>query len=75
MDSSEKLCLQWNDFKNNASSSFGDLRGDTDFTDVTLACDDGKESGREQHLHGQQHKVEKRQTNATNVGKRFEETF
>ena len=43
MNSSEKLCLQWNDFKNNVSSSFGDLRGDSDFTDVTLACEDGKQ--------------------------------
>ena len=43
MDSSEKLCLQWNDFKDNVSSSFGDLRGDRDFTDVTLACEDGKQ--------------------------------
>ena len=43
MDSSEKLCLQWNDFKDNVSSSFGDLRGDRDFNDVTLACEDGKQ--------------------------------
>ena len=43
MDSSEKLCLQWNDFKDNVSSSFGDLREDRDFTDVTLACEDGQQ--------------------------------
>ena len=43
MDSSEKLCLQWNDFKDNVSSSFGDLREDRDFTDVTLACEDGNQ--------------------------------
>ena len=41
MTNSEKLCLQWNDFKQNISTSFGDLRGDKDFTDVTLACEDG----------------------------------
>ena len=40
---SEKLCLQWNDFKENAISSFGNLREDVDFTDVTLACEDGKQ--------------------------------
>ena len=36
----EKLCLQWNDFQNLAQVSFGELRNDTDFTDVTLACGD-----------------------------------
>ena len=39
----EKLCLQWNDFKENIISSFGSLRGDNDFTDVTLACEDGEQ--------------------------------
>ena len=39
----EKLCLQWNDFKENVSSTFGDLRQDKDFTDVTLACEDGQQ--------------------------------
>ena len=43
MNSTEKLCLQWNDFKENISSSFGELRGDRDFTDVTLVCEDGKQ--------------------------------
>ena len=41
MGASEKLCLQWNDFKENVTSSFRELRGDKDFTDVTLACEDG----------------------------------
>ena len=40
---SEKLCLQWNDFKDNAISAFGGLREDLDFADVTLACEDGKQ--------------------------------
>ena len=40
---SEKLCLQWNDFKENATSAFGTLREDNDFADVTLACEDGKQ--------------------------------
>ena len=39
----EKLCLQWNDFKENIISSFGSLRGDDDFTDVTLVCEDGEQ--------------------------------
>ena len=41
--SDEKLCLQWNDFRNNASSAFGELRDDRDFTDVTLVCEDGQQ--------------------------------
>ena len=40
---SEKLCLQWNDFKANTNSAFGRLRDDKDFTDVTLACEDGQQ--------------------------------
>ena len=39
----EKLCLQWNDFKDNVSSAFGDLRQDKEFTDVTLVCEDGQQ--------------------------------
>ena len=38
---SEKLCLQWNDFKENAIGTFARLKDDTDFADVTLACEDG----------------------------------
>ena len=41
--SDEKLCLQWNDFKENISSAFGDLRQDKELTDVTLACQDGQQ--------------------------------
>ena len=37
----EKICLQWNDFKENVHSAFGRLRDDKEFTDVTLACEDG----------------------------------
>ena len=40
---SEKLCLQWNDFKENAIGAFGNLRVNTEFADVTLACEDGKQ--------------------------------
>ena len=39
----EKLCLQWNDFRDNLSTAFGSLRDDHDFADVTLACEDGKD--------------------------------
>ena len=42
-NAAEKLCLQWNDFKENVSSAFGDLRQDKEFTDVTLVCDDGQQ--------------------------------
>ena len=42
MGSSEKLCLQWNDFKENVTFSFKALRDDKDFTDVTLACEGGQ---------------------------------
>ena len=41
MSSSEKFCLKWNDFQENINTAFVDLRKDVDFTDVTLACDDG----------------------------------
>ena len=41
MNTTEKLCLQWNDFKENITSSFKELRIDREFTDVTLACEDG----------------------------------
>ena len=41
--SGEKLCLQWNEFNENTSSAFRDLRDDKEFTDVTLACKDGQQ--------------------------------
>ena len=40
---SEKLCLQWHDFQENVKVSFGNLREDKHFTDVTLACEDGQQ--------------------------------
>ena len=40
---SEKLCLQWYDFKDNVNSAFKKLREDKEFTDVTLACEDGQQ--------------------------------
>ena len=43
MNIKEKLCLQWNDFNEDLGSSFRDLRGDKDLTDITLVCEDGKQ--------------------------------
>ena len=40
---SEKLCLQWNDFKANVNYTFGRFRDGKEFTDVTLACEDGQQ--------------------------------
>ena len=40
---SEKLCLQWNDFQENIRNVFKNLRESNDFTDVTLACEDGQQ--------------------------------
>ena len=39
---SERVCLKWNEFQENLNSAFGSLRGSDAFTDVTLACVDGK---------------------------------
>ena len=43
MVTEEKLCLQWNDFKENIITSFRGLREDREFTDITLACEDGQQ--------------------------------
>ena len=42
MSSQEKLYLKWNDFHTNLSTSYNKLREDTEFSDVTLACEDSK---------------------------------
>ena len=39
----EMLCLQWKDFKENVTRTFGSLKEEHDFVDVTLACEDGKQ--------------------------------
>ena len=36
----DNFCLRWNDFAENVSSAFKDLRTENDFFDVTLACSD-----------------------------------
>ena len=43
MQTSEKFCLKWNDFKDNLTTAFALLRKDIDFTDVTLACENGNQ--------------------------------
>ena len=43
MKKSEKICVNWNEFRENLTQSFGDLRKDKDLTDVTLACEDGQQ--------------------------------
>ena len=43
MSIAEKLCLKWDDFQENVSSAFGSLREEKDFSDVTLACEDGQQ--------------------------------
>ena len=35
--------MQWNNFRENIRSAFGDLRDDKEFTNVILACEDGKQ--------------------------------
>ena len=40
---SEKLCLQWNDFKDNLGTAFASFRGEVDFVDVTLVSEDGEQ--------------------------------
>ena len=40
--SSEKFCLQWNDFQDNGLSPFKDLKDNQDLSDVTLSCKDGQ---------------------------------
>lgn len=37
----QKFNLKWNDFQENIGVSFASLRGEADFSDVTLACADG----------------------------------
>ena len=36
----DKFCLRWNDFAENFTSAFRELREDTAFFDLTLACED-----------------------------------
>ena len=42
-NSSEKLCLKWNEFQQNIVSYYHDLRRDMDFCDVTLVGEEGQQ--------------------------------
>ena len=37
------LSLKWKDFQENMRTQFGSLRESQDFTNVTLACEDGQQ--------------------------------
>ena len=39
----QKFNLKWNDFQENIITSFASLRGESSFSDVTLACADGEQ--------------------------------
>ena len=39
----EKFCLKWNDFQDNIATSYRKLRDDSDFSDVTLVCEENKQ--------------------------------
>ena len=39
MTLSEKLCVKWNDFKQNTLNVYQNLRNDSDLSDVTLVCE------------------------------------
>ena len=43
MTSSEKLCLKWNEFQENISSSFLNFQNNPDFSDVTLVCEEDQQ--------------------------------
>merc|ERR1712129_17768 len=43
MTTSEQFSLKWNEFQNNISTMFGQLKDDPDFADVTLVCEDGQQ--------------------------------
>jgi len=37
---SEKFCLRWNEYERNISEAFREFRDDSDFFDITLACEE-----------------------------------
>ena len=40
---SDSVCLKWASFQDNVKHTFGNLQKDEDFTDVSLACEDGQQ--------------------------------
>ena len=43
MTSTEKFCLKWNDFRENIAAAYKNIRGNEDFSDVTLVCEDDQQ--------------------------------
>ena len=43
MSTSEKICLNWGHFQKNLNASFGSLKQNKEFSDVTLVCGQGKQ--------------------------------
>lgn len=43
MGSTDNFCLRWTEFESNISSSFQELRQESEFFDVTLCCDNGSD--------------------------------
>ena len=39
----EKFCLKWNDYNKNITTSFNELRESSDFSDVTLMCEEDQQ--------------------------------
>lgn len=37
----DSFCLKWNDFHTSVTSSFADLRDESDLFDITLVCEGG----------------------------------
>ena len=44
INSSEKVCFQWNDFQTNTVCSYQELRKNGDFSDVTLVCEEDQQT-------------------------------
>ena len=40
---SDRVCLKWTSFQKTVEQTFGNMRKDEDFTDVSLACEDGQQ--------------------------------
>ena len=43
MNEAMKVCVKWDDFQKAVTSAFESLSGNTEFSDVTLVCDDGQQ--------------------------------
>ena len=43
MGSADKFSLQWNEFQNNVKTTFKSIRKTEEYSDVTLACEDGQQ--------------------------------